>query len=252
MKILIKVRYLGTNYAGYQVQKGVPTVQGELCRAAEQLFGFKCDITGCSRTDSGVHANMFCATVSKSGEAGIDTTLPMEKLPLAMNAFLPEDIAVYEAELVPDSFHARHDVKYKEYVYKIRFSGVRDPFLSDRCWQYPRIVDDAGIEKMKKAASFFEGTHDFSSYMAQGSPVASTVRTVFYTDVTREGDTVIFKVAGDGFLYNMVRIMTGTLVSVGLGKTEPEQIKEITASCDRTKAGMTAPPHGLYLNYVKY
>lgn len=252
MKIFIKIKYVGTAYSGYQVQKNVPTIQGELCCAAEKLFGFKCDITGCSRTDSGVHANMFCATIVKHGESGIDTTIPMDKLPRAINAFLPQDIAVFEAEQVSEDFHARHDVKYKEYVYKIRCSHERDPFLSDRCWHFPQLLTDEQVDRMKKAAEYFVGTHDFSSYMAQGSPVESTIRTVFYTNVEQDGDMVIFKIAGDGFLYNMVRIMMGTLLCVGLGKIEPEDIPVITESHDRTKAGMTAPPGGLYLNYVKY
>ena len=252
MKIFIKIKYLGKAYSGYQVQKNAPTVQGALCAAAEKLFGFPCDITGCSRTDSGVHANMFCATVVRHGERGIETALPMDRLPRAINAFLPLDIAVYEAEWVSEDFHARHDVKYKEYIYKIRCSHERDPFLSDRCWHYPRILGDDAVEKMKTAARYFEGTHDFSAYMAQGSPVESTVRTISYTDVIREGENVIFKVAGDGFLYNMVRIMTGTLLYVGLGRIKPEDILKITESRDRTRAGMTAPPEGLYLNYVKY
>ncbi len=252
MKIFIKLRYLGTAYSGYQVQSNAPTVQGELCLAAEKLFGFKCDICGCSRTDSGVHANMFCASVTRHGELGIETTVPMSKLPLAMNAFLPSDIAVYEAEWKEEEFHPRHDVKYKEYIYKILASRERDPFLCDRAWHYPYVFDDKALENMKEAAKYFEGTHDFSAYMAQGSPVQSTVRTVFYTDVIREGKLVIFKVAGDGFLYNMVRIMTGTLAAVGRGKLSPDDIPKITDSCDRTLAGMTAPPEGLYLNYVEY
>ncbi len=252
MKIFIKIKYVGTAYSGYQVQTNARTIQGELCLAAEKLFGFPCDITGCSRTDSGVHANMFCATIAKHGESGIETTLPMDKLPRAINAFLPEDIAVYGAELVSDEFHARHDVKFKEYIYKIRCSHERDPFLADRCWHYPKTIDDIAVEKMKLAAGHFVGTHDFSSYMAQGSPVLTTVRTVFYADVYREGDIIVFKVAGDGFLYNMVRIMTGTVLFVGLGKILPEEIPSITESHDRTKAGMTAPPQGLYLNYVEY
>ena len=252
MKIFIKLKYLGSAYSGYQVQKNAPTVQGELCKAAEKLFGFECDITGCSRTDSGVHANMFCATVVRHGENKIETTLPMDRLPRAINAFLPPDIAVYEAEWVSEDFHARHDVEYKEYIYKIRCSHERDPFLSDRCWHYPRELGDSAIEKMKKAAKHFEGTHDFSAYMAQGSPVESTVRTIFYTDVIRDGENIIFKVAGDGFLYNMVRIMTGTLMNVAVGKISPDEIPSITESGDRTRAGMTAPPEGLYLNFVKY
>ena len=252
MKIFIKLKYLGTAYSGYQVQKNAPTVQGALCSAAEKLFGFKCDITGCSRTDSGVHANMFCATIARHEKSGIETTLPMDKLPRAMNAFLPADIAVYEAEMVPEDFHARHDVKYKEYIYKIRCSHERDPFLSDRCWHYPHLLGEKDIQRMRRAAGHFVGTHDFSAYMAQGSPVLSTVRTVYYADVIKEGENVMFKVAGDGFLYNMVRIMAGTLIAVGRGKISPDDIPEITESKDRTRAGMTAPPEGLYLNYVQY
>ncbi len=252
MKIFIKIKYLGSAYSGYQVQKNAPTVQGELCKAAENLFGFECDITGCSRTDSGVHANMFCATIVRHGEKSIKTTLPMERLPRAINAFLPSDIAVYEAEWVDENFHARHDVEYKEYIYKVRCSHERDPFLWDRCWHYPREIDDFALEKMKRAAEHFVGTHDFSAYMAQGSPVENTVRTVFYTDVIRDGENIIFKVAGDGFLYNMVRIMMGTLISVAVGKISPDDIPNITESGDRTRAGMTAPPEGLYLNFVKY
>ena len=252
MKIFIKLRYLGTAYSGYQVQSNTPTIQGELCAAAEKLFGFSCDITGCSRTDSGVHANMFCATISRHGEPGIETTLPMDRLPRAMNAFLPEDIAVYEAKEVSEDFHARHDVKYKEYIYKIRCSHERDPFLADRCWHYPRTLDDGSLERMRRAAGYFVGTHDFSSFMAQGSPVLSTVRTVFYADVEKDGDMIVFKIAGDGFLYNMVRIMTGTIIAVGMGKISPDDIPIITEAHDRTKAGMTAPPQGLYLNRVEY
>ena len=252
MKILIKIKYVGTAYSGYQVQKNAPTVQGKLCEALEELFGFPCDVTGCSRTDSGVHANMFCATVAKHGEDSIETTIPLDRFPRAINAFLPEDIAVFSAEYVPDEFHARHDVLYKEYVYKMRFSYERDPFIADRAWQIPLIADDETVRRMDEAAKNFVGTHDFSSYMAQGSPVVSTVRTVFYAGVERDGDNVIFRVRGDGFLYNMVRIMTGTLVSVASNKIRPTDIPNITEARDRTASGATAPACGLYLNEVVY
>lgn len=249
MKILLKIRFVGTSYAGYQVQNNAPTVQNELCRAAEQLFGKRCDVTGCSRTDSGVHANLFCAAVTEHGKTDFETTVPTEKIPRAMNAFLPSDIAVISAEGVEDDFHPRYDVKYKEYVYLIQNGGERDPFMADRCLFYPKRLD---VERMDEAAGKFVGEHDFAAYMAAGSKVESTVRTVYSATVVRDGDLVRFSVRGNGFLYNMVRIMMGTLIAVGEGRMSPEEIPSITASLDRRRAGSTAPACGLYLNDVKY
>ncbi|MBO5904749.1 MAG: tRNA pseudouridine(38-40) synthase TruA [Clostridia bacterium] len=238
MKILLKIRFVGTNYAGYQVQNNAPTVQGELCRAAEQLFGGRCDVTGCSRTDSGVHANVFCAAVTEHGKQSLETTVPTDKIPRAMNAFLPPDIAVISAEEVEDSFHPRYDVKSKEYVYFIQNGGERNPFMADRCLFYPKRLD---VERMNEAAQMFVGEHDFATYMAAGSKVESTVRTVYSASVVRDGDVVKFAVRGNGFLYNMVRIMTGTLLAVGEDKIPPEEIPQITESLDRKRAGSTAP-----------
>ena len=249
MKILLKIRFVGTNYAGYQVQNNAPTVQGELCRAAEQLFGGRCDVTGCSRTDSGVHANVFCAAVTGHGTQSLETTVPTDKIPRAMNAFLPPDIAVISAEEVEDRFHPRYDVKSKEYVYFIQNGGERNPFMADRCLFYPKRLD---VERMNEAAQMFVGEHDFATYMAAGSKVESTVRTVYSASVVRDGDVVKFAVRGNGFLYNMVRIMTGTLLAVGEGKIPPEEIPQITESLDRKRAGSTAPACGLYLNDVEY
>ena len=249
MKILLKIRFVGTNYAGYQVQNNAPTVQGELCRAAEQLFGGRCDVTGCSRTDSGVHANVFCAAVTGHGTQSLETTVPTDKIPRAMNAFLPPDIAVISAEEVEDSFHPRYDVKSKEYVYFIQNGGERNPFMADRCLFYPKRLD---VERMNEAAQMFVGEHDFATYMAAGSKVESTVRTVYSASVVRDGDVVKFAVRGNGFLYNMVRIMTGPLLAVGEGKISPEEIPQITDSLDRKRAGSTAPACGLYLNDVEY
>ena len=249
MKILLKIRFVGTNYAGYQVQNNALTVQGELCRAAEQLFGGRCDVTGCSRTDSGVHANVFCAAITGHGNQSLETTVPTDKIPRAMNAFLPPDIAVISAEEVEDSFHPRYDVKSKEYVYFIQNGGERNPFMADRCLFYPKRLD---VERMNEAAQMFVGEHDFATYMAAGSKVESTVRTVYSASVVRDGDVVKFAVRGNGFLYNMVRIMTGTLLAVGEGKISPEEIPQITESLDRKRAGSTAPACGLYLNDVEY
>ena len=152
MKLLICLSYLGTNFCGYQVQDNKRTVQGELTRAARELFTYDCDITGCSRTDSGVHANMFCATISKKGEDGLTTKLSPERIILALNAHLPEDIRVYDAYWVDNDFHARYGVKYKEYIYKIYLGDKFSPFMSGRALMYKkRLLEDA-VEKMQKAA----------------------------------------------------------------------------------------------------
>ncbi|MBQ8140439.1 MAG: tRNA pseudouridine(38-40) synthase TruA [Clostridia bacterium] len=252
MKILLYISFLGTNYCGYQAQKNGNTVQQTLCAAAERVFGFPCDITGCSRTDSGVHANMFCAAVTERGREDINTSIPMSKIPLAFASVLPPDISVTSAREADNAFHPRYDVKYKEYEYKIYNRAVPSPFWADRSWHYPRRIDDGALGRMKDAARHFVGTHDFASYMASGSDVKDTVRTVCRADVCREGDFVIFRVSADGFLYNMVRILTGTLVAVAEGKISPDDIDKITAARDRSLAGITVPAKGLYLNYVDY
>ncbi len=252
MKLFLTLKYLGTDFCGYQVQKDKRTVQGELTRAARELFSYDCDIKGCSRTDSGVHANMFCVTVSKKGENTLDTDIDINKISRAFTAHLPFDISVQSAEWVDENFHPRYDVKYKEYIYRIYNSDIRDPFEEGRSLIYPQRIDDIKLRKMNIAASQFIGTHDFSAFMAQGSNVESTVRSVKYADVKREGDIIIFRVAADGFLYNMVRIMAGTLLSVASGKINEDNIEGIINSCCREMAGMTAPAHGLYLNKVVY
>ena len=252
MKILIKLSYLGTDFCGYQVQSGKRSIQGELTRAASELFSYECDITGCSRTDSGVHANMFCATVSKKGESGLSTALEPERIVRALNAHLPDDICIYFAEWVEDSFHPRYDVQFKEYIYRIYNGDSRIPFESGRSCVLKRRFTPEQIQRMKLAASRLVGKRDYSSFMAQGSTVASTVRDIKYAEVDTYGDIIEFKVAADGFLYNMVRIMAGTLIAVAEGKIEPEEIDGIVASRDRSLAGQTAPACGLYLNKVVY
>lgn len=252
MKILIRISYLGTNYCGYQIQKDQRTVQEALCAAADAVFGVKCDITGCSRTDSGVHALDFCATVNERGKAGIETTIPIDRIPLVFATVLPSDISVRSAEWVSEEFHPRYDVKYKEYVYKIYNAQTPDPFLADRSWHYPRAVSDKALSDMNRAAKGFIGTYDFCSYMASGSDIKDTTRTVIDAEVTREGNVIIFRVSADGFLYNMVRIFTGTLIAVAEGKISPDDIIGITESRDRSAAGNTAPAKGLYLNKVVY
>lgn len=252
MKVLLHLSYLGTNYCGYQVQPNGVTVQQKLNEAAKQLFGYDCDIVGCSRTDSGVHANEFCATVTKKKENSLCTNIPTEKIPQALTHWLPEDISVFAAEEVCEDFHPRYDVKYKEYVYKIWNSPVRDPFTQGRAWHCPKKIDNEGLSRMKRAAAQYVGRKDFCSFMASDSKVEDTVREVFEAEVECEGNLITFRVRADGFLYNMVRIFVGTLIDVAYGKLEPEDIPKIIEQKDRRAAGSTAPPHGLYLNKVEY
>lgn len=252
MKILLRLSFLGSAYCGYQVQPNGVTVQQRLNEAAKQLFGYDCDVVGCSRTDSGVHANEFCVTLTKKGESYIETDLPTSRIPQALSHWLPRDIAVYSAQTVGDDFHPRYDVKYKEYVYKILNRQVRDPFLEGRAWHCPKTIDDKRFAEMQRAAAYLIGKQDFSSFMASDSSVKDRVREVCEAEVSREGDLIIFRVCADGFLYNMVRIFAGTLIDVAYGKIAAEDIPRIIESKDRRLAGSTAPPEGLYLNRVVY
>ena len=252
MKILLKISYVGTNYCGYQVQPNGVSIQQRLNEAAERLFGFPCDIVGCSRTDSGVHANEFCATVAKKGTNCLSTGIAVEKIPLAFSAHLPQDICVFDATWVDDAFHARYGVKEKEYLYRFYNRSVRDPFEEGRACHVPKPLSDEDLARMNQAAKLLEGTHDFAAYMAQGSKVESTVRTIYRAEVLRQGDVILFRVSANGFLYNMVRILAGTLLAVGQGKLSPEDIAQITAQRDRTLAGSTMPACGLYLHRVIY
>ena len=252
MKILLRIAFLGNAYCGYQVQPNGNTVQQRLNEAAKDLFGYDCDIVGCSRTDSGVNANEFYVAVSKKGEGHIETSIPTEKIAQAMSVRLPNDISVLSASEVDDSFHPRYDVLYKEYVYQIWNGRARNPFLVDRSWHCPKPIDDDALLCMQKAAKLFIGKKDFASFMAADSKIKDSVRTVTDASVIRDGDLIIFKVSADGFLYNMVRIFTGTLVDVAYGRINVEDIEKIISACDRKKAGSTAPPEGLFLNKVVY
>ena len=252
MKLLLYLSFLGTDYCGYQIQPNGVTVQQKLNEATRALFGYDCDIVGCSRTDSGVHANQFCVTVAEKGKNTLSSTIPVDRIPLAMAQFLPDDISVLSAELVSEEFHSRYDVKYKEYVYRIWNCPHRNPFLTDRAWHYPRQITEEQLARMNSAAKAFLGTWDFAAYMAADSKVKDTVRSVYEAEVTRQGDIIEFRVCANGFLYHMVRILTGTLIAVAEGKIDPEDIQAITKSKDRRQAGITVPACGLYLNRVVY
>ena len=247
MKYLAKIKYIGTDFHGFQVQPGHRTVQGELSLALAQAIGSECKITGCSRTDAGVHANTFSVTVENE-----NASVPPEKLPLAVARFLPPDLALYHAVEVDPAFHPRYSVKSKEYLYRIRNTRISDPFDYGRVWLLNPPISDAALQKMKKAAEYIVGKKDFAAFMAEGSDVTDTVREVFYLNVERNGDYIEIRIAADGFLYNMVRIIVGTLTEVAYGRILPDSLEDIINSRDRKNAGMTAPAQGLYLNQVNY
>ena len=247
MKYFAKIKYLGTAFHGFQVQPELRTVQGELNAALNQAFGLPCKVTGCSRTDAGVHANEFCLTVECDG-----ATIPADKLPIAVSRFLPNDLSLFYAKECDESFHPRYDVKEKEYLYRIMNTRIYDPFYFGRVWFLPRYIDDEMLAKMNEAAKHFIGKKDFSTFMAEGSDVEDTVRHITSLTVERDGDIIDVKISADGFLYNMVRIIVGTLTEVAFGRISPDEIPDIIASKCRARAGMTAPAEGLYLNRVSY
>ena len=247
MKYFAKIKYLGTNFHGFQVQPNKRTVQGELCTALALATGHPCKVTGCSRTDAGVHANEFCITVECDG-----ATIPADKLPVAVARFMPVDLSLFYAEEADDKFHPRYDVVSKEYLYKIKNERVYDPFYFGRAWFLPKPIDDAHIEKMQFAANLIVGRRDFSAFMSPGSDVTDTIRNVLYVKIYKIGSDIDIKICADGFLYNMVRIIVGTLIEVAYDRLSPEEIIKVIESRDRRNAGMTAPPDGLYLNKVSY
>ena len=247
MKYFAKIKYLGTAFHGFQVQPGLRTVQGELNNALNQAFGLPCKVTGCSRTDAGVHANEFCLTVECEGG-----TIPADKLPIAVARFLPPDLSLFYAEKCDEAFHPRYDVKEKEYLYRIINRPIYDPFEYGRAWFLSRPISDEGIRLMNAAARHIVGRHDFSCFMSEGSDTEDTVRNVTSLSVERLGDNIEVRISADGFLYNMVRIIVGTLTEVAFGRIAVDDIPDIIFSCDRSKAGMTAPADGLFLNKVSY
>ena len=249
MKFILKLKFVGTNFSGYQVQPGKRTVQSTLQDAIEKLFGTRYDVKGCSRTDSGVHANVFYVTFDLPDGT---SSITVDKMPHAFNSVLPDDITVTDAAIVDDSFHVRHNVIFKEYIYVINNSVFRDPFTQGRAYHYPKHLNYDDIEKMNKAAQLILGKHDFACFMSSGSGIEDTVRNVKYLNVTKDDDVTTIRIAADGFLYNMVRIIAGTLLDVGRGKTSPDDIKEMLESLDRSKSGPTLPACGLYLNHVEF
>lgn len=241
--IALRLKYNGTAYHGWQRQKNGITVAETLERALSATVGHPVKTVGCGRTDAGVHAENYVANFHT------DSAIPADRLPYAANTRLPEDVVVVSAADVSDGFNAIGSCRRKEYTYRIYNDRVRDPFYVDRAYFYPCSLDEA---VMSRAAALFEGTHDFAAVRAVGTNVKSTVRTVYYCRVRRTGKLVELSVCADGFLYNMVRAITGTVIYASEGKLAPEDIPGILEMGDRRKAGPTVPPGGLYLTRLWY
>ena len=242
--LLFKIAFVGSSFHGWQQQENAVTVQGELKKAWIALTGENPNIIGCSRTDAGVHANEYYFNVRT------ECTIPVEKFPVALaSAKLPGEITVVSCEEVDFDFNARFDCVKKEYIYIFENTKIPSPFNYKRALNHKYDMD---VTLMDKAAKHFVGEYDFSAFCASGAEVLSKVRTIYDACVERQGDYVIFRVCGNGFLYNMVRIMAGTLLYVNNGKINVDDIPEIIKSKDRTRAGITAPPDGLYLNKVYF
>lgn len=241
--IILTLTYLGTAFHGWQAQKNLSTVQTTLENAVAAVVGHAVHVTGCGRTDAGVHAKIYVANFRT------DSTIPVDRLPYALNTHLPPDIVVTRAWQTHDGFNAIGSCVKKEYTYLIYNSRIRDPFFVDRAWFYPKHLDE-GI--MQQAADQFVGTHDFAAVRSVGTDVKSTVRTVYYYQVERQDALIRLKVCANGFLYNMARAMAGTVVYAAEGKLRPEQIGDILASGNRTAAGPTVPAGGLYMTHLWY
>ncbi len=241
--IALQLMYVGTAYHGWQIQKNAVSVEETLERCLAWVVGHPVKCTGAGRTDAGVHARVYVANFRTT------STIPLDRLPLAVNTRLPDDIVVTRAVEVSEGFNAISSCVRKEYTYQIYNSRIRNAFLVDRVWFYPKRLDEA---VMQAAADRFVGTHDFAAVKSVGTDVKTTVRTVYYFDVARQGDMISCKVCANGFLYNMVRAMVGTVIYAAEGKFPPETVSGILEGKCRTDAGPTAPPGGLYMTRLWY
>jgi tRNA pseudouridine38-40 synthase len=242
-KVALTIEYDGTAYAGWQYQENADTIQRQLEGACQSLFGDTVSLRGASRTDAGVHARGQVAAFN------LPRPFSLDKLPSALNWHLPGDIKVSKAYLVPSDFNPVSWATGKIYSYYIFQRRQATALAGKYCWHISRELD---IAAMNKAASYCIGTQDFMSFQAAGSSVVGTVRTLRHLFCRKQGDWLVITCIGDGFLYNMVRILAGTLVDFGLGKYPPENMQSIVAAGDRQAAGPTAPANGLFLQRVLY
>ncbi|MDR0987578.1 MAG: tRNA pseudouridine(38-40) synthase TruA [Ruminococcus sp.] len=243
MNIKVSIAYKGSNYHGFERQKNAVGIQNVIEDALLKLTGETTDIIGCSRTDAGVHARDFVFNFHT------ETVLNPCRIVTGLNHFLASDIAVKSAEIVPDDFHARYSCKGKEYEYIIFNSKNRNPFFENLAYRYGVLIDE---NLLKNELAAIVGKHDFRSFCGQNGYRENTVREIFAADIKRAGDVLIITISGDGFLYNMIRIIVGTLLEINEGKRTPGAMADILNALDRRKAGRTAPPEGLYLNKVYY
>ena len=241
--IKITVQYKGSNYFGWQKQDGKPTIQGELERALFSLTGKETEVFGSGRTDRGVHA------LGQVANFQTDSTIPLKNLKIALNDLLPPDIRILKAEEADENFHARFCAKRKTYEYLVQVGGQRSAIKSDLVGFYPFEVD---LQKMQKSAKLLVGKHDFRGFCSADTTVTNFEREIFDIKITKRGRIFKFEVTGNGFLYNMVRIIVGTLLDVGRGKLEEENIKKALTTGERKFSGITMEPCGLYLKAVRY
>ena len=241
LKVMMAFR--GTNYHGFQRQPNALTVQEVVEGALSKLLNEPVTIYGCSRTDTGVHAQQFCFSMQT------EKPLPPRNFIRGACGYLPEDISIYRVEEMPADFHARFSCKAKEYMYRIHNSESKNPFTTDLELLYRRKLD---IPLMQEAAQHFIGTHDFATFCTNCTEKQNTIRTIYDITIEKQGNTVILLVKGNGFLYNMVRILVGTLLSVNEGRITASELDALLASRNRVLAGITAQAHGLYLNRVFY
>jgi len=243
MRILLVVEYDGTSYAGWQWQKNGLTIQEAIETAIEQALGQRCRVTGAGRTDAGVHA------LGQYAQFDIQSNIPPEKFSYVLNLVLPPDIRIRESRGVGEEFHVRKSAKMKHYRYKI-YNAPHASALERFTTAHVRQTLDVNL--MRVAAQYMVGTHDFAAFRAAGSDIVGTVRTIYSLEVTKIQELIYIDVKGNGFLYNMVRIIAGTLIDVGKGRIQPSAIPEILESQDRTRAGATAPAQGLTMMGVYY
>ena len=241
--IKLTIEYDGKDFKGWQKQPNKLNIQGEIEKAIENITGEKVELIASGRTDAGVHA------MGQVANFKTNSNMPIEKIPIAINSQVKNSIRIQNAEEVDENFHSRFNCKKKTYRYVIDNSKYGSAIYRNISYHMPIKLD---VEEMKKAIKYFEGEHDFKAFKSSGTSSKSSVRTIYKADIITEGTNIAIDLTGNGFLYNMVRIIAGTLVDVGLGKIKVDDIPEIIASKDRTKAGKTLPPHGLMLLNVVY
>lgn len=243
-RILLTIEYYGKNFYGWQIQKNEKSVQGEITKAIKELTGEDVNLEGSGRTDSGVNA------IGQTAHFDTESKTPAKAFIPALNNILKENVQIKNAVEVSLDFHARYSVKKKTYVYKMYVSKTASPIKDLSAMQINR--DFINIEKMNQACEYLLGEQDFSSFKCARSAITNNIRIIYSACVLKNGEFIEFRICGNGFLHNMVRILAGTLIDVGTGKLKPEDMKTIITLKDRKKAGKTAKPHGLYLENVEY